>query len=165
MTSMFLVKKIDLPPGGIDKHLEAVHKYLNEVSVTNEILEWQMLASATGQGFIFVIEVERKVEVEQDVFTHVMAEVVKSFAEHEDSLMMVMRRKVLAAKMHEIWSDWMIYLFSKCRYRDPDGVAIIPEGLVERWKRQMKTPFDKLPSEEQSTDLHVVDKYFTVKEE
>ena len=45
------------------------------------------------------------------------------------------RRERLAALAHEMWSGWMIYLFSKCAFRE-DGSAVMPAWAVERWQRQ-----------------------------
>ena len=52
---------------------------------------------------------------------------------------------------HEIWSHWMKYLFSQCTYTD-NGDAVIPSHLVERWKRQMETPYSQLTQQEKQSD-------------
>ncbi len=58
----------------------------------------------------------------------------------------------LAAYAHEAWSGWMKYMFSK-GIENPDGSIIIPADLVERWTRQMNTPYKDLPAEEQLSDV------------
>jgi hypothetical protein len=56
----------------------------------------------------------------------------------------------LAAYAHEAWSGWMEYLFSKC-LKESDGMKI-PQSLVERWTRQMQTPYAELPENEKDSD-------------
>ena len=61
----------------------------------------------------------------------------------------------LGSAQHEIWSNWMKFLFTQ-GYNLEDGTFKIKRDKVERWKRQMKTPFDELSKEEQETDVQVV---------
>lgn len=67
----------------------------------------------------------------------------------------------LAAFAHDKqWSGWMRYLFSKCSspyttddFRRPmPGDVAIPAWAVERWTRQMQTPYAELPEEERESD-------------
>ena len=62
---------------------------------------------------------------------------------------------------HEAWSGWMTYVFEKSSVAyqggKPDGV-LIPQDLVERWKRQMATSYYDLPMEEQESDRDEADK-------
>jgi len=65
-------------------------------------------------------------------------------------------REKCAAIEHERWSGWMKHLFSKC-----DSVSgQIPQWAVERWKRQMNTPYAELSQSEKDSDLREVDSYF-----
>lgn len=71
----------------------------------------------------------------------------------------------LADKEHASWANWMDYLFSRCPIR-ADGAAIIPFELVERWKRQVETPYAELSEQEKQSDrdevahiLPIIDKY------
>lgn len=60
----------------------------------------------------------------------------------------------LAAHCHEEqWAGWMEHLFSKCRSTDEDGgeALVIPARAVERWKRQMNSPYRELPQEERES--------------
>lgn len=57
----------------------------------------------------------------------------------------------LAALAHAQWSGWMRHLFALSQ-KQPDGSVVIPAGLVARWERQMQTPYDKLPYDEQELD-------------
>lgn len=56
----------------------------------------------------------------------------------------------LAAYAHEAWSGWMAYLFSRCA--GADGGVLIPQSLVDRWKRQSETPYAELPEGEKASD-------------
>lgn len=68
--------------------------------------------------------------------------------------------------MHEQWSGWMKYLFSKCfvetidkgRGKEVSGRFIIPEEFVTRWMRQMGASYDQLPEEEKESDRKEADK-------
>ena len=68
-------------------------------------------------------------------------------------------REELAALMHEMWIGWMKYLFSKSRQHGwDDGRVIIPAWAVERWMRQMDTPYDELSEEEKDSDRRIADR-------
>ena len=57
----------------------------------------------------------------------------------------------LAALAHAQWSGWMRHLFSLSKKQD-DGSVIVPAGLVDRWERQMQTPYNQLSFDEQELD-------------
>lgn len=57
----------------------------------------------------------------------------------------------LADKEHASWARWMDYLFSKCESRD-GGAMVIPSALVERWRRQIETPYGALSDCERDAD-------------
>lgn len=59
---------------------------------------------------------------------------------------------------HEIWASWMRYLFSKGT-RNPDGTWTMPAWAVERWSRQMNTPYSQLSEREKSSDREQVEKH------
>ncbi len=59
--------------------------------------------------------------------------------------------EALAALAHEQWSGWVEYQFSKGTFNE-DGTWTMPARAVERWKRQMNTPYDDLPEREKDTD-------------
>ena len=57
----------------------------------------------------------------------------------------------LAALAHEQWSGWMRYLFAQC----PElytGSRLIPLDWVQRWMRQMNTPYAELSETEKDSD-------------
>jgi hypothetical protein len=61
---------------------------------------------------------------------------------------------------HESWSGWMRYLFGKCvSSPEYDGDVLIPAGLVDRWGRQMRTPYAELPEREKESDREEARKY------
>lgn len=72
-------------------------------------------------------------------------------------------REQLADLAHEQWSGWMQYLFAKSAVND-DGSVSIPTELVERWQRQVSTPYADLPGHEQESDRVEADKVLRVLE-
>lgn len=60
---------------------------------------------------------------------------------------------------HEIWSSWMQYMFM-CGYNNADGSWTMPADKVERWKRQMNTPYRNLSEKEKSSDREQVQKHW-----
>lgn len=73
-------------------------------------------------------------------------------------------REKLAALAHEQWSGWMRYMFNRCarqvinNYYDNTKEVIIPGWAVERWTRQMNTPYEDLPEEEKESDRNEADR-------
>lgn len=57
----------------------------------------------------------------------------------------------LADKEHASWTRWMMYLFQVCE-KQPDGSFLIPPTLVERWQRQVDTPYVLLSEKEKQSD-------------
>lgn len=72
-----------------------------------------------------------------------------------------MIREILADLCHRQWSGWMKYLFSKGTFNE-DGTWTIPSWAVERWDRQMKTPYAQLSESEQESDRTEADKFLGV---
>lgn len=65
-------------------------------------------------------------------------------------------RTALARHMHDApWSGWMRHMFGLCTLEttlNGATVTAIPVNKVERWTRQMNTPFDELPESERKSD-------------
>lgn len=72
-------------------------------------------------------------------------------------------REKLAALCHEQWSGWMEYLFAKGTLND-DGTWTMPAWAVERWTRQMKTPYAELSADEQDADRAEADRFLALME-
>lgn len=70
-------------------------------------------------------------------------------------------REEIAYISHEIWAHWMRYLF-KCGYFNDDGSFVIPAEKVERWQRQIDTPYSQLSEAEKESDRHQADKILDV---
>lgn len=67
----------------------------------------------------------------------------------------------LAAIEHERWALWQRYVHDSCQ-SEPDGALRIPGHLVERWERQIRTPYALLSEEEKNSDREQVRKYVPV---
>lgn len=70
-------------------------------------------------------------------------------------------REALSDESHEIWSSWTRWQFSVCTQNE-DGSLTIPASLVERWTRQMNTPYADLTEREKDSDREQADKILTV---
>ena len=64
--------------------------------------------------------------------------------------------ELLADKIHQIWAEWMRYLFSVTTGEEcPKGAVVIPASFVMHWRRQMMTAYDRLPQAERESDLEI----------
>ena len=52
---------------------------------------------------------------------------------------------------HDRWARWQNYMFSKGQVGQ-DGVFHLPKEFVDRWFRQIATPYSKLSEEEKESD-------------
>ena len=66
----------------------------------------------------------------------------------------------LAAIEHERWSHWQRYMHDKGKVQ-PDGSLLIPADLVQRWERQIDTPFPSLSEAEKESDRDQVRRYLS----
>lgn len=57
----------------------------------------------------------------------------------------------LAAIEHERWAHWQRWMHDQCA-RNEDGSLTIPPDLVERWERQIATPYEQLSEREKQSD-------------
>jgi len=73
-------------------------------------------------------------------------------------------REDLSDLSHEIWSDWMKYIFSVCVNEGENGSLTIPESYVLHWKRQIRTPYGELTEKEKDGDREQADKILKVSE-
>jgi len=64
----------------------------------------------------------------------------------------------LAELCHSQWSGWVRYMFSKGMLNE-DGTWTMPVEFVQRWTRQMNTPYAELSDSEQNSDRDEADKF------
>lgn len=69
--------------------------------------------------------------------------------------------EALADAEHEGWAHWQRYLHSVC-IPNPDGSLTIPADKVERWTRQIETPYADLTEREKESDREQVRKIFPI---
>lgn len=67
----------------------------------------------------------------------------------------------LAAIEHERWAHWQKYLHSQCS-KNNDGSLTIPSELVDRWERQLNTPYHDLSQKEKESDREQVSRYLNL---
>lgn len=78
------------------------------------------------------------------------------------------KREELAAYAHEAWSGMMRWLFSKGEFKnitrdgEPTTIWIMPSWAVERWQRQMNTPYADLPEPEKVSDRAEADQILAI---
>lgn len=71
-------------------------------------------------------------------------------------------REALAAYSHDsAWGGWMRYMISKGALNE-DGTWTMPVWAVERWTRQMNTPYADLPELEKESDRAEADKMIAI---
>ena len=70
-------------------------------------------------------------------------------------------RKQLADQQHAIWAHWMRDMFT-CGSFSANGSWTMPAEKVERWQRQMDTPYSDLSEKERESDRHQADKVLGV---
>lgn len=66
--------------------------------------------------------------------------------------------EIIADRVHDVWSRWMKYQFSKCIV-NKDGSMTIPKELVDRWQKQIDTEYNDLPESEKLSDRVIADEY------
>lgn len=67
----------------------------------------------------------------------------------------------LAAAEHERWAHWQRFVHDQAS-RKSDGSLLLPAELVERWERQIETPFDDLTEKEKESDRDQVRRYLPI---
>ena len=72
--------------------------------------------------------------------------------------------EALAVVEHERWAHWQAYVHDQ-GVKNPDGSITLPANLVERWSRQIATPYDQLTEDEKNSDREQVARYLpTIKD-
>lgn len=67
-------------------------------------------------------------------------------------------RDKMAELAHDVWSEWMRYMFSLCG-ETTDCDIIIPAKRVAHWARQMSTPYEMLGEAEKASDIVIAARY------
>ncbi len=67
----------------------------------------------------------------------------------------------LARVEHERWASWQRYVHSRCTC-GTDGSLTIPADLVDRWTRQIDTPYAELTESEKESDREQVRRYLPI---
>lgn len=67
-----------------------------------------------------------------------------------------LQREALADLQHDIWARWMRWMFDQGTH-NLDGTWTMPAAKVERWTRQMGTPYATLPDQERMSDRELAD--------
>ncbi|MFH3480689.1 hypothetical protein [Xanthobacter variabilis] len=67
----------------------------------------------------------------------------------------------LAAAEHERWAHWQRFVHDQAS-RMSDGSRLLPAELVERWERQIETPFGNLTEKEKESDRDQVRRYLPI---
>lgn len=71
-------------------------------------------------------------------------------------------RQKLAAIEHERWSDWQKWCHKIICQNDPNLQTL---NVLERWEKQIATPYSQLTPAEKASDLEQVDRYWPLVEE
>lgn len=66
-------------------------------------------------------------------------------------------REVLADVSHEIWASWMKWMLNHA-HRNPNGTVTLLSDDVQRWDRQIVTPYRDLSEREKEGDRQQADK-------
>lgn len=72
-------------------------------------------------------------------------------------------REQLAAIEHERWSDWQKWCHQVLR--ENMGANADLEKVLERWDKQIATPYAELSDQEKTSDMEQVDRYWNLIEE
>ena len=72
-------------------------------------------------------------------------------------------REKLAELCHKQWSGWMMYLFGKGSHT-AYGTWVMPKWAVDRWTKQMATPYAELTKSEKDQDRDEADRFIKLLE-
>lgn len=64
----------------------------------------------------------------------------------------------LAEIEHERWAHWQRFVHDSCHEQE-DGSLVIPAEVVQRWERQIATPYPDLTQAERDSDIEQVKRY------
>jgi len=69
--------------------------------------------------------------------------------------------EALAAIEHERWSHWQRYMHDKGKLQ-ADGSLLLASELIQRWERQIATPYPALTEAEKESDRDQVRRYLRI---
>lgn len=70
---------------------------------------------------------------------------------------MILKDKI-ASLCHDQWTHWIVSLLGK-GIPNADGTLTVPKDTIDRWRRQMNTPYDQLSKKEKDLDIIEADKF------
>jgi len=70
-------------------------------------------------------------------------------------------KELLSKYIHELWCNWMEYQIPKV-IENPNNELINGETWVQRWTRQMHTPYEKLSEAEKESDRVIAQKIIDI---
>jgi len=68
-------------------------------------------------------------------------------------------REILAAAIHDQWAHWTKYFLNALEI---DSFSNQNQPLVERWQRQINTPYSQLSEREKNSDREFADKFIKI---
>ncbi len=71
-------------------------------------------------------------------------------------------REELADYAHEIWAQWANHMITVKGVINKDGSLTLPASCVERWERQIGTPYEFLSDEDKDLDRVKADKILAI---
>lgn len=66
----------------------------------------------------------------------------------------------LAAIEHDRWAAWQKHVHAQCTPGEEPWTYVIPAHLVQKWERQIATPYEQLSEAEKSADRREVMRYW-----
>src|SRR4051794_39110284 len=69
-------------------------------------------------------------------------------------------KEKLAAIEHERWADWQEWCHEVLRNNLPVEAIPAVEKILERWDKQIATPYSELSDKEKASDMEQVDRYW-----
>lgn len=89
-----------------------------------------------------------------------MADLSKPEGENISGNQVATLREKLASIEHERWADWQSWVHTL--YRDNREMF---DTYIERWEKQIATPYAELSKQEQESDMEQVNRYWSLIEE
>lgn len=141
-----------------DPHAMAVNEW---IEIAKEIRSLNTVESKRCNARIQNALVHKRL-IDDNTFVDLLKnESVESHPHKEPMKNEDLREKIAAVQHDLIWAHWTQWQFSVCT-KNEDGSLTIPASLVERWTRQMNTPYSELPESERESDRHQADKVLQV---